>query len=199
MAVEVWGLWDRNYSSPNRLSLAGWETYENQQYGFRVQYPSGWQVAEFLEGNVSPAFNIYKTGADADESKLPFTHFSNATHVSIYPHGIPTEGVSSENRDSVVETRQETRIKKDFLLVNGNPWASIFYFEDIPGSWRDWGFVWIGLFVSNESFDCLRENRAIPIENCDPLTGDNLIRYGKTSGRDRDIEEKIISTFEFIK
>lgn len=198
-AVEIWGLWSRNYISPDRLDLSGWETYENETYGFQIKYPQGWEVAEFVRGNVSPAFNVYKKTADFDDSKLPFTHFSNATHVSIYPHGIPTEGVSGDRRDSDVYTMEPTDIKRDFLLAGGDPWATIIYFENPPSSWQDWGFVWLGLGVTGEQFECHRENRTIPMESCDPLSGDNVIRYGVTSGRDRDVQEKIIGSFEFIK
>lgn len=195
--VEVWGFWSRNYIGPDKLDLSGWQTYENETYHFQIKYPPGWEVAEFTRGNVAPAFNVYKKTSDLDESKLPYTHFSNATHVSIYPHGIPTEGVSSDRRDSDVYTKEVAEVKRDFLLAGGSPWATIIYFKNSPNSWRDWGFLWAGLAVSNESFECLRENRAIPIENCDPLTGDKTVRYGVTIARDRDIEEKIIATFEF--
>src|SRR3989344_4494329 len=77
-----------------------WSTYRNDVYGFEITYPSDWQIAEFPDDPAAPTFNIFP---ESVTEKPPFIHHDDVTQVSIFPQGVPTEGIFGENVPSDVE------------------------------------------------------------------------------------------------
>lgn len=183
------------------IDISKWQSYYSPTYGFEVKYPSDWEV---FEGDLygTPAINIYKTKTGQDEDKaLPLSHHSSGTHVSIFPKGVPTEGVLGENHSSKFSFDEETKNAIDFTLAGGMPWASYLNFKNPPSSWEPFGFVWLSLEIINLKEECISPTNEIvsPSINCFDVSGAQFVRSGKVSAEDRLIEERILSTFHFVR
>lgn len=171
-----------------------WKTYKNDEYGFQIDFPSDWKVAEDFGDNLVPTINIYKPQFSA---KPPFTHHSEITNVSIFPKGIPTEGIIGSLKESNIQISEKTTKKIDYLLEDGNVWGTYINFENPPKNWEPWGFLWARAEIENADYSCKRGEETVSMEECNPLLGDEFIRIGEVSSEDRLIEEKIIESFKF--
>ncbi len=162
---------------------------------------------------------MYKPGSFSHpdpsvEDRPPYTHFANATHVSVYPHGVPTEWVIGVTRPSklLLDTQVATAndyliLPKDFVAMAATPealekawepWATFVTFTDPPVNWKPWGFVWAGVTIVGSDNLCFRNGDPLPGENCDPLAGDDLINRGIINSEDRSIEEKMLASLRFF-
>jgi len=164
-----------------------WRTYTSEEFNFEIRHPVQWKVSESYVG-VAPMITIHKAVIDVEEEP-PFDHFANATHVSIYPKGIPTEGVSAPREEASVKL-SNTNKANDLLMENGEVFASYYTFE-VPSSWEPWGFLFARTRIENLETTCTGD--------CDVLFGDVVMRSGVISERDRDIIEVILQTFKFIQ
>lgn len=173
-----------------------WRIYRNDAFGFEIQYPSDWQVAEFPDDIIVPKFNIYKP--DSSDREPPYDHFSDATHVSIFPYGIPTEGVFAETEEAQLSAGVPITRATNFLNADGAPWASYVQFEDTPESWQEPGFVWLNVKLENMRTACLHDGEEIPEAQCDPFTGDMVIHYGDVDESLREVELRMLETFRFL-
>jgi hypothetical protein len=189
-----------------------WTTYRNDVFGFSIEHPTSWEIAQSNE-NGTPMVTIYKPGSalgNPDEATPPYTHWTNATHVSVYPSGIPTEGVGGLTRPSTVKFTIAAKQANDHLVYSkgasmeslkvedGAPWATLVSFENPPVNWRPWGFVWAGLALPNMATVCFRNGEEIKNDQCDPLAGDEIIHIGTPEAADRAIEERMLASFKFL-
>lgn len=175
-----------------------WKTYRNEQFGFALEYPSTWQVEQFPNHTLGPIINIYKPDQVGGESP-PFTHFSEITHVSVYPQGIPTQGLTGQTRPSTLTFQEEITNADDFLLKNGTPFATAANFANPPSSWNESGFIFAHLVIENLEISCLRNGTEIPTVECNVLAGEDvLVRSGSISEEDRAVEERILRSFAFL-
>lgn len=188
---------DTESEDPIEIDTSDWETYTNTTYGFTVMHPPEWIVHEAPDDPITPKFNIYKPGSD--ESGLPFTHHSpGATHVSVYPEGIPTEGLFGKKRDSHIDFSIETRSATDYLLRDGTAYATFANIGAANDAWAEAGFVFAGVPIRDHNIECFREGDRISDEECDPLMGDDIIHKGSIDERDRRTQEAMLETFELI-
>jgi hypothetical protein len=185
----------QNGDGSEEIDTSDWELYENEQFGFTLQYPPEWEVHKAPDDIITPKFNVYKP-SDASSS-LPFIHHSSATHVSVFPEGVPTEGVSGETRRSDVDFQVSVREPRDYILANGNTWATFAGVKDAPASWTEAGFIFAGLLIKNHSIDCFRNDEQVPSQQCDPLTGDRVVHHGSVNEKDRRIQQEILASFQF--
>lgn len=167
-----------------------WQTYRSEEFDFEIKYPPSWSVAESDE--IAPMISIYKAG----QSGAPFNHFANALHMSIYPHGIPTEGVQSERQEASVKVKGSSKAN-DLLLENGNVFASSYTFEELPASWEPWGFLWARGRIDNQGSKCIKDGEEIPREECDIFEGDSIVVTGSVSASERALIEAMLQTFTF--
>ena len=65
-------------------------------------------------------------------------------------------------------------------------------------SWRESGFIFAGLLIGNHKTECYRSGEMISDEQCDPLTGDQLIHLGEVSEPDRRVQVAMLESFGFI-
>lgn len=188
-------LWSVAGNAPVDQGFANWKTFRSERFGVEFRYPPSWEAREFDEGYVS-GDNAFKPGEDP---KFPLTHHSDATQVSIFPNGVPTEGVFGESVTSSIQVGEHAGIKIDYVLANGTPWGTMLtQFKDRPAGWDEFGFVWVGLKIKNLVVQCLRDGKEIPEEQCEPF-GDTIVRHGSVSAEDRKIEEQILGTLRFIR
>jgi hypothetical protein len=182
----------------DQVDISDWSTYRNEEYGFSLRYPGNWEVFEGDDDPVAVRFNIYDpiTG----EGLPPYDHHSqDVAHVSVFPQGVPTEGISGDSTSSNVSFGVEVRNDHDYLLADGSRFATQANFPSRPSSWNDSGFIFANTPVENLEVECLREGEKIPENECNPLMGDGLIRYGEIDEEMRTIQKAILESFDFIE
>ena len=176
-----------------------WITYTSAAYGFTLQYPSDWQVAAITAGPF-PAINIYKPETAAG-LELPLIHHSNATQVSIFPNGVPTEGIIGQDQPSTLSFKPAGVLATDFVLADGNRWATHVRFDQIPASWGQSGFVWGSIKLDDLTIDCLVNGVELPTDQCSPPLPDGavLLRHATINSQDRSDVERIVQSFTFTQ
>jgi hypothetical protein len=186
------GIWGED-GAPD---ISEWVMYQNSEFGFELLHPEDWGVHVATNNVLGPIFNVYpKEVQDAP----PFTHHSDVPNVSVFPNGIPTEGVFGVSTTSTVSLSEDFRFAVDFLLENGDVWATAAGSEMPPSSWLPSGFVWARAPIKNLTTQCMRDGVEISESECDPLTGDKIVRRGEVDKGLRAIEEVILSSIRFIE
>lgn len=170
--------------------------YRNEEFNFEIEIPRDWKIAEFPDNQLGPIFNFYPPETFKNP---PFIHFSEVNQVSVFPFGIPTEGISGEYTDAKLELKETPLQAINFLMKNGSAWATFISFANKPSSWQESGFIFAGLEIKDLTESCLRNNQQIKLEACDPFTGDLIIKEGEIDSSIRVQEEAILKSFRFTK
>lgn len=187
-----------NATTSSETESVTWETYTNTRFGFSIEYPSDWEVRAFLDDQIAPTINFYPTGTDT--AGLPFTHHSEGvTHVSIFPHGIPTEGFFGPSVDSEATFAAPVMSPRDFVLADDTRFATIVPIDSPNDNWTESGFLFAHNVVHNRSTSCRRGDTEISIEACDPLMGDTIVRSGTINTDDRATIVRMLESFQFIE
>jgi hypothetical protein len=195
--VLLWLGWISGVLGENG-GVKGWNTYTNNVYGFELQYPKDWVVGEFPDSELGPIFNVYPANLDISTDAPPFTHHSDVSVVSVFPLGIPMEGIFGMSTTSMVAFSDDFLFSVDFSLLNGDVWATAAGSDNPPMSWSEAGFVWARASVSDMSIRCTRNGEDVNEDDCDPYSGDMIIRSGAVDRSIRAIEEKILESIHFI-
>lgn len=175
-----------------------WVTYTNEEYGFTLEYPRGWEVAEFLDDAIAPTINFYEP--PVADNRLPLTHHSDdVTHVSIFPRGIPTEGFFGEATETNVQFAVSVEQARDYVLADGTPFATLAFLRGGGESWSPSGFVFAHARIEEEVATCMRGTEAIPMEQCDPLTGDTMVREGEIAPIIRETMVHVLESIRFVE
>lgn len=186
---------------------SSWQTFESDRYDFTIQHPSDWRVDVYAPtegtpsrsaGLIVPAVNIYPEDAEASS---PFDHFAEVDNVSIYPRGVPTEGVVGERVQSELDFAPavDTDRAVDYVLANGNVWATYAPFSDVPDSWESYGFLFARTRIMDERTECRRDGESVPDAKCQPLLGDEIIRTGRIDPQMRHTQEQILESFSITE
>ncbi|MEX0672559.1 MAG: hypothetical protein WDZ82_00975 [Candidatus Paceibacterota bacterium] len=184
------------------VDTSDWQTYTSDEYDFSISHPSDWTVASHAPtddnisetGMISPAINIFPEDADVS---APFDHHNEVANVSVFPSGVPTEGVAGEQEQSGMLFNTQPAEAFDYVLDDGTSWATLVRFEDVPESWEPYGFIWARADIADLEVECISDGEVVSSEQCDPLTGDRVIRSGSVDNDQREIQEEIIKSFEF--
>lgn len=195
----IWGIFLLVRSGDVNLDFykeGNWIEYTNEEYGFRMQYPPSWAVKEgFVVSD--PVISFYPK---TERLEPPYSHHSEATHVSVYPQGVATEGVFGQFNESKINDLQT---KKEFYLSDGSVWALMVNFDDSiedKENWKAWGFIWGGQKVQNIEYSCLKGGSIdAPIDNCDPFTGDEIVRVGEINQDLKNTIDRVMASFEFVE
>lgn len=149
-------------------------SYVNSPYSFFLSYPDSWSVTEGESLGVP-----YVTISDIRHSG-DLTHHDNATHVSVYPDGIPTEGLFGNSKPFNLETSFEVREgSRVFVLEDGTPFAAYILPKNPPKSWGPAGFVWMRVEVPDLQSHCERDGNVVDESTCDPfIEGDTVVHTG---------------------
>lgn len=176
--------------------IINWEEFNSQEFSFRLKHPADWEM-KFEEGEISPKLTFYPPGEESENP--PFDHFKNATHVSVYPKGIPTEGLLGETEELAINLDKNISSEsKSYVLENGDKFARYIKFNQVPDSWGEAGFVWSRVKIQDFNSKCLRDGQEIGQQECDPLLNeDKIIRSGSIEENLWQIEEDIIKSFQF--
>lgn len=174
----------------------GWNTYLNETYDFSVEYPAGWVVATGTLSTGDPAVSLFKaTGTSTD---MVFDHHDVASHVSVYPLGVATEGLQGTMSPSTVIVEVPHASAKDYVLFETKrPWATKATFDQYPASWNDSGFVFSRVIVQEEELLYMRGEEEIEQHEFDPFAGDSVERVGFIDATEREVQEEILRSFRF--
>lgn len=168
---------DSNNANGERV----WETYENSQYDFSISYPANdWQFASTTDrGGLSPLFNAYIKPAGVPVADI--THHANITNVSVFPEGIPTEGLFGETVELGFNPGFAVSEGRMYVLDDGTPFAAYIRPANPPESWAEAGFVWMRVRMDDAETQCYDEDgELVPEASCDPLTGSHTIEWSGT-------------------
>src|SRR3989344_390723 len=176
--------------------IQNWRTFKSAKFGFEIKYPLSWRVAAYENDLIAPKFNFYP----AKTSKQPpFDHFSEVANVSVFPDGIPTEGVFGETENDDFETGVALERTTRFILQSGETWA-VFAVPKIslkPESWSEAGFIWVRADISGLTTVCSRDGEYISLVECDPFEGDRIERAGNVDDYQWELIKAIMKTFRF--
>lgn len=183
-----------------------WQIYKSHAFNFEIAVPPNWIVVEFPNDEIAPRVNIYpehykqsltyeKNGIEHTE---PITHHSEVPNVSIFPHGVPTEGFFGDTDRSDVTFSEEVFYAHDFILKDGTHFATFALFSHVPNGWGEAGFVWARASVGRWHAECFRGELKIKDTQCDPLAGDSVVHSGRLKEKERDMEKTILASFKFI-
>lgn len=176
-----------------------WVTHQNSKYKFSIDHPSDWLVWEGEQFG-TPIVNIYKKGAS---QQPPYIHHSNVTQVSIFPNGVPTEGVNVESTTTQITLASPATIGLDFLLGDKTAFATMFSgFTTKPSSWNTFGFIWASVEIPDLKQYCISdgvEHELALEEVCETLgrEPETLVYRGSINKDDREIETKMLESFTF--
>ncbi|OHA40798.1 MAG: hypothetical protein A3G59_02485 [Candidatus Taylorbacteria bacterium RIFCSPLOWO2_12_FULL_47_20] len=176
--------------------IQNWRTFKSAKFGFEIKYPPSWRVSAYENDLIAPKFNFYPAKTS---KKPPFDHFSETTNVSVFPDGIPTEGVFGETKDDDFEIGVPLERATRFVLEDGKTWA-VFAVPKLslkPESWSDAGFIWVRADISGLTTACSRDGEYIGLAECDPFEGDKIMRQGRVDDQEWKLLEQILSTFKF--
>lgn len=162
--------------SEEAVDTSSWSVYTNEEFDFELKYPADdWNMVEAPDDLITPKFNFYikPQGVPVD---TPITHHSNVTNVSVFPEGIPTEGVIGQTgpleNDWGDGVSSESRI---YTLEDGTPFAAYIKYEETPESWNESGFVWARLGSQNLEGVCFENGVEMdPSDRCDPLGNEDI-------------------------
>ncbi|MDZ7726411.1 MAG: hypothetical protein U5L75_02420 [Candidatus Campbellbacteria bacterium] len=183
-----------NGSGDEGVTITDPQTFESSDYGFSFDRPYDWQFESSSE--ITPMFSAYVKPAGVPVTP-PFDHFANVTHVSVYPEGIPTEGLIGETEpidfDPGFELTQESQM---YVLEDGTPFAAYLVPENKPESWGESGYIWMRVRVEDLTTECFGGEELIPEEECDPMTEDHIIvREGEINESLWSLEKEMVRTF----
>lgn len=172
-----------------------WETYENEEFGFSIEYPPNWKIEEIPDHQLVPKFHILPSDEeDVDIERM--THHTAVFNVSIYPQGYPTEGVFSQSGPSDVNYGEDINEATDFFLMNGDVWATMLKPETEEESWNEHGFVWSMLPVKDHETVCFKDDEEVSKDRCDPALGHEIRHSGSVKSGDRAVLKEILKSFE---
>lgn len=187
----------------NNINL---RTYTNDEFNFKLQYPSGWRITENNIGGNFPVINLYPSQYDGILDIPANVHApAEVTYISIFPKGYGTELPSGE---SIVLSETELALDLDFnlnrqettlfQLENGDTWSYMLVAENAATSWQN-GFIFAQINTNNFSATCYQKNTGeeIPMEDCDPMTGDRIVRRGEKDQESAAEMEAILESFQF--
>lgn len=173
----------------------GWRVYNNEMYDFHLEYPEGWAVATGTLETGDPVVTVYPAMLESTSSV--YSHQDQATHVSVYPNGVATEGIAGEMESSDIIITIPGASAKDYLLRGGKVWATRVQFDKVPESWNAAGFVFARTYVEEEELFYMRGDTEIYQEQFDPVTGDHIERSGFIDVKVRAVQEEILRGFAF--
>lgn len=174
-----------------------WIRYHNEDYNFSIRHPESWKIRETVSRAGTPFINIVPQTNTATE---PIDHFVNTTHVSVYPEGIPTEGVIGQTAELTVAMQPAVAQGRTYLLESQQPFGYYITFETSPVTWEPYGYVWGRIEVNDYTVRCHVGENVVSASSpeCQPLMGDSLIHSGTVSEQDAATVRTILESFRFM-
>jgi len=188
------GLVPRNI--PNSVETIKWKEYKNDKYNIDIQYPEHFKF--FTETKTfGPAFNFY---FDEGKNKLPFDHFVNQSHLSVYPEGVillrPDHSEYYEQGD-YTNSKGMVFLVREYKTYDKKTWAIMAKPKSVPKKWLEVGFIWISSEIKNKDAVCFDGDVKKSIDVCNVLEGDSFYVVGSVDEEFIKIGREILDKVSF--
>lgn len=182
-------------------------SYQNQDFNFQLQFPENWRKHEQKKAS-KPIINLYSQKVKAPDLPVTVHAPANFSFIAIVPKGYGTELPSGRSKTaqnyngnipvSISIDKKESMV---FLLENGNAWAYFLIPENPPQNWNQYGFIFAQLAVDNLQMVCLDKasGEEISMQDCNPLSGDSIKRYGNVASESKKEIRKALNSFSFAR
>jgi hypothetical protein len=158
-------------SNATPVDVSGWQTYQNDQYGFELEYPSGWEVSTDGLGSASPfvAFGNPLTGMKTYDVQVFIESNPSLLSSGEYAHAVLNAARAQDAVNSASGPAPQTapRFDKLYMLTVGGYSAYEFYnvFEFDHNA--EWIYVSHGSEALRFDFPVARENPnlSLPVIN----------------------------------
>ena len=196
---------DTKETSVNQDEQPSIKSYTNENWGFSLEYPEGFQVLESeLPGSTS-VINIYAEGARFNP---PFTiHEEPANaYIAVLPEGLGVDGPAGKQKtladwegDLSWLTGLNLENSRAYLLESGQPWAFFLRFEMAPKNWEKYGGVFVHFRIQNFKAECYnsKTGNSKGMKDCDPMGGDEVRYTGNIESVTKREMTEILKSFEF--
>lgn len=199
--TSVWMFGDtfKTVEDSSEFKYDEWKTFTSEEFSFSIKCPEDWQYSIDTERPFAPMFSFFIPNDDIGDDGPFDHHYVGIDHVSVYPYGIPTEGVFGQTISVSEDWRSDiTRESSLYVLEDNTPFAAYLRFEQVPESWEDWGFVWVRSIVEDEQVVYLVDGEEVD-RLVDPL-GDprvEVVRRGEVNKDAWNILRKVVESIEF--
>lgn len=180
--------------------------FTSAKWGLALEYPENYEVYEGQLPGKAYVINVYEKEA---QQSPPFGIHEDASlaYISILPGGYGVDAPAGD-RSTFLEWPKTLPLSFEinkhesivYLLESGEPWAYALRFHSSPGSWNEQGLIFIHLKMEEFRAACLgRDGKGKPLEDCDPLTGDEIQYFGEPDTQSRKELHKILSSVYFFE
>lgn len=179
--------------------------YTNAKYNLAFDVPKTWSLVEESSLKIGEfAINIFSKNTQKDEGNLLNVHAQpQYSYITIWPKGLGTELPYSQyapfkkaHGAPSLPFKANTSRSKILHLEDGTPWAYFIVPEMPPANWSEDGFIFAQIRNTNSRTICYdaQTDEQKPMEKCDFLEGDKVIRQGSIDKSDTKIVHTILKS-----
>ncbi len=185
-----------------------WRDYSNNNYHFEARWPEAWRITATSPGEPLVAVNLYSPEQE-NQIELPLNIHTRAglTHLSAYPKGWGTSlpggkqlTLKEYGQDTPASFALDAENSYAFLLENGQAWGYLLHPAQPPAGWADEGYLFAQIAVEDFKAQCYDEQTGepLPMDECDPMTGDSIVRRGQLQQPDARIIRTALAELSFF-
>jgi hypothetical protein len=187
--------------------LLGYNTYSNDEFNFKLNYPRNWKISENKSDSITPIINLYQERNQSLEFPLSIHTMAEVSHLSFYPKGLGTEfpmGTTLPLNRFIYELPVFFTLNKEesvlFLLATSQVYGYFLKPANPPPGWSEDGFIFAQIAVDGFSLACFDHETGAEKspQECDPLMGDRLDKYGELRESAKNELFKILSSLAFF-
>ncbi|WP_157893283.1 Gmad2 immunoglobulin-like domain-containing protein [Salegentibacter sediminis] len=194
---------EKTETTPDGESL---KNYSSPDFQLRFEYPDNYKVIEDSLPGKAPVINVFRKNNPGEPPFVIHEDFGNA-YISFLPRGYGVDGPSGVQKSleefgnplplSFEIDKQKSRV---YLLNNGELWGLYLRFATPPETWSEYGGIFVRYKVRDFEARCKSSaNKEIPMEECDPLGGDEILYFGKVEEKSKQEIDGIIKSLWFSR
>lgn len=180
--------------------------YNSKDFQLVFEFPENYEVREDSLAGKAPVINVFRKNNTGTPPFGIHEGFENA-YISFLPRGFGVDGPSGIQKKmeefsnplplSFGIDKQKSRV---YLLNNGEVWGFYLRFATPPETWSEYGGIFVRYKVRDFEARCkTSENKETPMEECDPLGGDEILYFGKVEEKSKQEIGEIIKSLWFSR